>query len=72
MVFEVLSSDTDEFPDINLIDEVTVLYQAFVFNAYGYLDNLAHIWISEQNVTQENGNPLHPTPVGLVAKSRRI
>ena len=71
-VFEVLPPDNDEFPDENLIYDVTVPLQAFVINAYGCLDNLAHIWVLEENVTQENGNPLPLNYIGLGPQNKTV
>lgn len=71
-VFEVLPPDTEEFPDEILIHDVTIHLQAFVFNAYGCLDNLAHIWVLEENVTQENGNPLPPIHIGIGPKNESV
>ena len=69
MVFEVLPPNSQEVPDGNLNHEVTIYLQAFVFNAYGCLENLAHIWVLEKNVKQENGHPLPRTWVGLGSKN---
>ena len=71
-VFEALPPDTNEFPDENLIYGVTVHLQAFVINAYGCLDNLAHIWVLEENVTKENGNPLPLNYIGLGPKNKTV
>ena len=71
-VFEVLPPDSEEAPDAGLKDDVTVHLQAFVFNAYGCLDNLAHIWVLEENVTLENGNPLPRTWVGLGSQNEAV
>ena len=49
--------------------DVTIYLQAFLFNAYGCLENLAHIWVLEKNVKRENGHPLLRTWVGLGSKN---
>ena len=43
-----------------------------MFNAHGCLDNLAHIWVLENDVKQENGDPLPPTRVGLGSKNQVV
>ena len=71
-VFEVLPPDSQEVPDADLNHDVTVHLQAFVFNAYGCLDNLAHIWVLEKNVKKENGDPLPQFWVGLGSKNEAV
>ena len=71
-IFEVLPPESEEVPDSDLKHEATIHLQAFVFNAYGCLDNLAHIWVLEQNVTQSNGNPLPLAWVGLGSRNEAV
>jgi hypothetical protein len=39
--------------------------QAFIFNIFGCLDNLAWTWVLERNVTKPDGQPLPPAWIGL-------
>lgn len=71
-IFEILPPESQEVPDTDMIREVTVYLQAFLFNAYGCLDNLAHIWVLEKNVKRENGQPLPLTWVGLGEKNKTV
>ena len=71
-VFEVLPPDCQDVPDSDVIHDVTVHLQAFVFNTYGCLDNLAHIWILENNVKEENGRPIRREWVGLGRKNKAV
>ena len=71
-VVEVLPPDSEQAPDADMKHDLTVHLQAFVFNAYGCLDNLAQIWVLEENVTLENGNPLPRTWVGLGSQNKVV
>ena len=48
----------------NLLDAVIHL-QAFVVNARGCTDNLAHVWVREKELTGEDGAPLADAEVGF-------
>ena len=45
--------------------------QAFVFNIFGCIDNLAWIWTEEKNLTTKDGMRIHHTKVGL-GKDKKI
>ena len=64
-VFEVLPPASQAVPGTDEIHDVTVHLHAFVFNAYGCLDNLAHIWVLEKNVKGENGLPIRREWIGF-------
>ncbi len=46
--------------------------QAFVFNTFGVLDNLAFIWVSEKNVRGGNGRPLPNARIGLTPDKAQV
>lgn len=71
-VFEVLPPDSKAMPSTDEIHDVTVHLQAFVFNAYGCLDNLAHIWVLEKNVKEENGQPIRRERIGFGRKNKSV
>ena len=57
-VFEMLPPDSDGAPKPDVLHDVTVHLQAFAFNTFGCLDNLAHIWVLEKDVKKKTGDPL--------------
>ena len=71
-VFEVLPPDCQEVPDSDVVHDVTVYLQAFVFNTYGCLDNMAQIWVLEKSVKEENGRPIRREWVGLGSKNKAV
>ena len=71
-VFELLPPDTLGAPDADESQGATVHLQAFVFNTYGCLDNLAHIWVLERGVKQVDGTSLHVSQVGLGRKNKEV
>ena len=64
-VFEVLPPDFRNVPEADVLHDVTVQLQAFAFNTFGCLDNLAHIWVLERGVRKKNGDPLPPQRIGF-------
>ncbi|PJI39444.1 hypothetical protein [Ferrovibrio sp.] len=65
-VFALCPPDSTKAPED--IEDVTINIQAFIFNLYGALDNLAWIWVFEKKVTHPDGTPLKPGHVGLGPK----
>lgn len=52
--------------------EAVVHIQAFTFNAFACLDNLAWIWVCEQKLTTDKGEEIPPTKIGLNKRCRII
>ena len=55
----------------NFLDAVIHL-QAFVVNARGCTDNLAHVWVREQELTGEDGAPLADAEVGFAPGNEAV
>lgn len=51
---------------------MTIHIQAFVFNAFGILDNLAFVWVNERGVVGNNGRPLPNGKIGLARDKERV
>lgn len=64
-VFRILPPDRVELPSSDERYDVMVNIQAFVFNVFGSIDNLAWIWVQEKPVRRENGAPIPNNWVGL-------
>jgi hypothetical protein len=64
-VFIYLKPDEDKVPKFDILLEVTMNLQAFVFNTFGSLDNIASIWIFEKEVKGDDGKPIPRKWVGL-------
>ena len=71
-VFEILPPDTQEVPEEDIIHDVTVHLQAFLFNTYGCLDNLAHIWVWEMNVKGKDGQFIRRERIGFGDQNREV
>ena len=72
-VFEILPPDSPDVPASAVVHDVTVHLQAFMFNTYGCLDNLAHIWVLEKNVKEESsGRAIRQGWVGLGSKNTTV
>ena len=71
-VFEKLPPNRDDVPSDDAVRDATVYLQAFVFNAFGSMDNLAHIWVSEKDVKRGNGKALSRMEIGLGKKYRWV
>jgi hypothetical protein len=54
-VFELLPPEQEGVPERHVLDDVTIQVQAFVFNVFGAIDNLAWCWFFEKGLKRENG-----------------
>jgi hypothetical protein len=64
-VFRILPPDRIELPSSDERYDAMINIQAFVFNVFGSIDNLARIWVQEKPVRNENGSPIPNSWVGL-------
>lgn len=71
-VFRLLPPEFGDVPDKEVREVVTIHTQAFVFNAFGVLDNLAFVWINERGVVGTNGRPLPNGRIGLTRDKERV
>ena len=55
----------DGVPTSEQTQDVAIQLQAFIFNVFGCLDNLAWMWVLERNVTKPDGTPLPAAWIGL-------
>jgi hypothetical protein len=71
-VYEALPPDQEEIPSREAVLTATIAIQAFVFNTFGCLENLAWIWVSARGVTRADGRELDPKTVGLWKRCRDV
>jgi hypothetical protein len=72
-VFEKIPPDRgDDPPPRNDLLDATISIQAFVFNVFGAIDNLAWVWVSEAQITREDGTPLPGSWIGFGPKNVRV
>ena len=71
-VFECLPPTLDDLPDRRSAKDATIFIQAFVFNIFGLLDNLAFVWAFEADVKGNNGLPLPNGRIGLTKDKIRL
>lgn len=64
-VFRILPPDRIELPSSDEISDAMINIQAFVFNAFGSIDNLAWIWVKEKPVLKGDGSEIPKSTVGL-------
>ena len=64
-VFAILPPTRDDHPPIEELIDAVVYIQAFIFNAFACLDNLAWIWVCEKKLTTEDGERIPAGKVGL-------
>ena len=62
----------DEKPSSEKLNDVVINLQAFVFNVYGALDNLACVWVKEKNIHNSKGKPLSNGQIGLSEKYKDV
>ena len=71
-VFEMLPPERADVPEDETVRDATVYLQAFVFNTFGSIDNLAHIWVSERQVKKADGTSLARANIGFGKKCKRV
>ncbi|CAN1517608.1 hypothetical protein MCEMSEM23_00981 [Rhabdaerophilaceae bacterium] len=64
-IFTGLPPENEDVPQFKVLIDTTIYIQAFVFNVYGVLDNLAFIWVYEKGIKKPNGQPLPKGRIGL-------
>lgn len=67
-VFTAIPPEQRQPPPVDKLKDAQINLQAFVFNVFGVLDNLAGIWVSECEIRGKRGNPLSPMQIGLGVK----
>jgi hypothetical protein len=72
IVFDKLPPDRDDLPSEDDRTDSAIALQAFLFNLYGSIDNLAWIWVLEKGVTKTDGSKLSPFKVGLGSKNLEV
>jgi hypothetical protein len=71
-IFEVLPPDVAEIPERDTVLDATINVQAFVFNTFGCLDNLAWTWVAERGARSRKGRTLRPSQIGLGPNSEEV
>jgi hypothetical protein len=71
-VFNILPPEREEHPSMEELVDAVVYIQAFTFNTFACLDNLAWIWVCEKKLTTDKGEIVPPTKVGLGKKYRIV
>ena len=70
--FEILPPDRVALPTSEELTDTNINLQAFVFNVFGSVDNLAWIWVAEKNLTKNDGSPIPNERVGLRKKNKLV
>lgn len=64
-IYAILPPGLEGIPAKGACSDAAIFVQAFVFNTFGALDNLAHIWVGEKDLRGDNGRPLPNSRIGL-------
>jgi hypothetical protein len=67
-VFETLPPERTAIPDRNELVDAAINIQAFLFNVFGIVDNLAWIWVLEKQILDSKGKKLAARNIGLTPK----
>lgn len=71
-VFEILPPEREDRPSMEDLVDAVVYIQAFTFNTFACLDNLAWIWVCEKKLTTDKGEIVPSTKVGLGRKCKIV
>lgn len=69
-IFQLLPPESVDVPDSTIIADATINIQAFLFNVFGAIDNLAWVWVYEKSLKRSDGTPLPNAWVGLGPENR--
>ncbi|MBU3656300.1 MAG: hypothetical protein FGM23_08115 [Alphaproteobacteria bacterium] len=69
-VYSICPPDIDQNLSEEKISDLTINLQAFVFNLYGSLDNLAWVWVKEKGILNEKGERLSKSKIGFSKKDK--
>ena len=64
-VYALIPPELEEPPDNETRHNAELQIQSFVFNTFGAAENLAWIWVSEKNITKNDGTPLSDGSIGI-------
>jgi hypothetical protein len=64
-VFKILPPDRADLPSMNELYDAMINIQAFIFNLFGSIDNLAWIWVWEKPLRKQDGSKILKSEVGL-------
>ena len=71
-VFTITPPSRDDVPSADERKDVEISLQAFVFNVFGCIDNLAWVWVSEKGVMREDGKALARSAVGFRRSCKEV
>ncbi len=64
-IFELLPPEETEPPEDDVRSDATINLQAFIFNVFGCVDNLAWVWVLDRDLKRANGSEIPKAQVGL-------
>lgn len=67
-VFTLLPPALEDIPTTDAREDATIAIQAFIFNVFGCMDNLAWVWVEERALRRPDGARLARGQVGLAGK----
>lgn len=70
-VFERIPPDITHPPENETLNDATAFLHAFTTNVFGCIDNLAHVWVREQNVHGKTG-PLKSSQIGFSSTNKNV
>ncbi len=71
-IFETIPADCTRQPEEDQLLDVTIFLQGFIFNVFGCIDNLAHIWVEEKRVKKPNGKEVPDSAGGFGEKNSDV
>lgn len=71
-IFHELPPDLNRLPSSEELADMNINLQAFIFNVFGAVDNLAWVWVHERDLRTEAGALLPRGEVGLRRRNRIV
>ncbi len=71
-VFKNIPPDQTDVPGRDELLDGAIGIQAFIFNVFGSIDNLAWIWVLEKHLKKADGSEISQGSIGLAPKYKRV
>jgi len=71
-VFYTLPPNLKNIPDRDQVLDASIYLQSFIINLFGLCENVAWIWVSENDVKKPDGTDIRETDIGLGKKYKIV
>lgn len=71
-IYDICPPEQSKRLENNVLTDLTINLQGFLFNTFGCLDNLAWVWAKEKDIKNSKGDVLKPYEIGFGEKYKWV